>query len=72
MTGRNPARTEHFPSPTAPTSPTARSGPNTVIGAYEDFLDLARGTDDLSFRLVLELPAPKPHQRADIHPRRTE
>ena len=39
---------------------------NTIIGAYEAFLDKVRGTDDLSFRLVLELLAAETHQRADI------
>jgi hypothetical protein len=53
MTGRNPDGAEDFPSEVA-------YGPqrlNTIIGAYEDFRDRGRGTDDLRFHFVLELPA---------------
>ena len=39
---------------------------NAIIGAYEAFLDQVRGTDDVSFHLVLELLAAETHQRADI------
>ena len=39
---------------------------NAIIGAYETFLDQVRGTDDLSFRLVLKLLAAETHQRADL------
>jgi hypothetical protein len=34
MTGRNPADTEDFPSPAAPTSPTAGSTPNSALRRY--------------------------------------
>jgi hypothetical protein len=58
------------PSPTAPTSPrsanTACNRLNAIIGAYEAFLDQVRGTDDLSFHLVLDLLAAETHQRADL------
>ena len=52
MTGRNPDGAEDFPSEVA-------YGPqrlNTIIGAYKDFRDRVRGTDDLRFHFVLELP----------------
>ncbi len=52
MTGRNPDGAEDFPSEVA-------YGPqrlDTIIGAYEDFRDRVRGTDDLRFHFVLELP----------------
>jgi ferritin-like protein len=39
---------------------------NIIIAAYEAFLDKVRGTDDVSFHLVLELLAAETHQRADI------
>jgi hypothetical protein len=39
---------------------------NAIIGAYEAFLDQVRGTDDLSFHLVLDLLAAETHQRADL------
>jgi ferritin-like protein len=39
---------------------------NAIIGAYEAFLDQVRGTDDLSFHLVLDLLAAEIHQRADL------
>jgi ferritin-like protein len=39
---------------------------NAIIAAYEAFLDQVRGTDDLSFHLVLDLLAAETHQRADI------
>jgi hypothetical protein len=57
MTGRNPADTEDFPSPGCSDVAHGPQRLNTIIGASEDFLDRVRGTDDLSFRLVLELPA---------------
>jgi hypothetical protein len=53
MTGRNPDGAEDFPSEAA-------CGPqrlDTIIGACEDFRDRVRGTDDLRFHFVLELPA---------------
>ena len=34
---------------------------NAIIGAYEAFLDQVRGTDDLSFHLVLDLLAAETH-----------
>jgi hypothetical protein len=39
---------------------------NAIIAAYEAFLNQARGTDDLSFHLVLDLLAAETHQRADL------
>jgi len=39
---------------------------NTIIGAYQDFLDKARGRDDVSFALVVDLLAAETHRRADI------
>lgn len=39
---------------------------NAIIGAYQAFLDRVRGTDDLSFHLVLDLLAAETHQRADL------
>jgi ferritin-like protein len=39
---------------------------NAIIGAYKAFLDRVRGTDDLSFHLVLDLLAAETHQRADL------
>jgi len=39
---------------------------NIIIAAYEAFLDKVRGTDDVSFHLVLEPLAAETHQRADI------
>ena len=39
---------------------------NIIIAAYEAFLDKVRGTNDVSFHLVLELLAAETHQRADI------
>ncbi len=40
---------------------------DSIIGAYEAFLDGVRGTDDLSFHLVLKFLAAETHQRAQIH-----
>jgi hypothetical protein len=37
-----------------------------AIGACQAFLDRGRGTDDLSFHLVLDLLAAETHQRADL------
>ena len=71
MTGRNPAGTEDFPSPGCSDVAHGPQRLNTIIGAYEDFQDPVRGTDDLSFHFVLELRAAETHERADIHPRRT-
>jgi len=39
---------------------------NAIIAAYETFRDQVRGTDDLSFHLVLDLLAAETHQRADL------
>jgi ferritin-like protein len=39
---------------------------NAIIGAYEAFLNRVRGTDDLSFHLVLDLLAAETHQRAEL------
>lgn len=60
-------RTEDFPS----RRPDVAYGPqrlNAIIGAYEDFLDRFRGTDDFSFHLKLELPAAEtpPASRAEL------
>ena len=38
---------------------------NTIIDAYQDFLDKIRGRDDVSFALVVELLAAETHRRAD-------
>jgi hypothetical protein len=57
MTGRNPDGTEDFPSPGCSDVAYGPQRLNAIIGAYEAFLDPVCGTDDLSFRLVLELPA---------------
>jgi hypothetical protein len=57
MTGRNPAGIEDFPSPGCSDVAHGPQRLNTIIGAYEAFLDPVCGTDDLSFHLVLELPA---------------
>jgi hypothetical protein len=45
----------------------ARQRLNTIIAAYQDFLDKARGRDDVSFALVVDLraagnPPPRRHQ----------
>ena len=39
---------------------------NTIIDAYQDFLDKIRGRDDVSFALVVGLLAAETHRRADI------
>jgi hypothetical protein len=39
---------------------------NTIVVAYQDFLDKARGRDDVSFALVVDLLAAETHRRADI------
>ena len=57
MTGRNPDGIEDFPSPDCPDVAYGPPRLNAIIGAYGAFLDRVRGTDDLSFHLVLELPA---------------
>ena len=67
MTGRNPDGAEDFPSEVA-------YGPqrlDTIIGAYKDFRDRVRGTDDLRSHFVLELPATETPP-AYRHPSRTE
>lgn len=38
----------------------------TIIAAYQDFLDKARGRDDVSFALVVDLLAAEAHRRADV------
>ena len=38
----------------------------TIIAAYQDFLDKARGHDDVSFTLVVDLLAAETHRRADV------
>ena len=57
-----------FTSPTATTSLIGEYGPQRLnaISAPTTFLDLVRGTDDLSFHLVLDLFAAETHQRADL------
>ena len=57
MTGRNPDGIEDFPSPGCSDVAHGPQRLNAIIGAYEAFLDPVCGTDDLSFHLVLELPA---------------
>ena len=57
MTGRNPAGTEDFPSPDCPDVAYGPPRLNAIIGAYGAFLHAVCGTRDLSFHLVLELPA---------------
>ena len=39
---------------------------DAIIAAYQAFLDQVRGTDDVSFHLVLKLLAAETHQRADL------
>jgi ferritin-like protein len=39
---------------------------NLIIAAYQDFLDKARGRDDVSFALVVSLLAAETHRRADV------
>ena len=57
MTGRNPDGIEDFPSPDCPDVAYGLPRLNAIIGAYGAFLDRVCGTDDLSFHVVLELPA---------------
>jgi hypothetical protein len=71
MTGRNPDGIEDFPSPDCPDVAYGPPRLNAIIGAYGAFLDRVRGTDDLSFHLVLELPAAETpparrHSRAEL------
>jgi hypothetical protein len=42
------------------------SATNIIIAAYQAFLDKARGRDDVSFALVVDLLAAETHRRADI------
>jgi ferritin-like protein len=44
----------------------ARLRLNTIIAAYQDFLDTVRGRDDVSFALVVDLLAAETHRRADV------
>jgi ferritin-like protein len=39
---------------------------NTIIAAYQDFLDTVRGRDDVSFALVVGLLGAEAHRRADV------
>jgi ferritin-like protein len=39
---------------------------DVIIDAYQDFLDKARGRDDVSFALVVNLLAAETHRRADV------
>ena len=39
---------------------------NTIIAAYQDFLDTVRDRDDVSFALVVDLLAAETHRRADV------
>jgi hypothetical protein len=57
MTGRNPDGIEDLPSPRLLRRRLRPEAANAIIGAYEAFLDPVCGTDDLSFHLVVELPA---------------
>ncbi|MBV9092857.1 MAG: hypothetical protein JO132_03105 [Streptosporangiaceae bacterium] len=38
---------------------------NAIIAAYQAFLDMVRGHDDVSFALVVDLLAAETHRRAD-------
>ena len=57
MTCRNPDGIEDFPSPDCPDVAYGPQRLNAIIGAYGAFLGPVCGTGDLSFHLVLELPA---------------
>ena len=37
-----------------------------IIAAYQAFLDMVRGRDDVSFALVVGLPGAETHRRADV------
>lgn len=39
---------------------------DTLIETYQDFLDLVRGKDDISYQIVVKLLAADLHRRADI------
>ena len=39
---------------------------NVIIGAYQAFLDMVRGRDDVSFALVVGLLGAETHRRADV------
>ena len=39
---------------------------NTIIDAYQAFLDKVRGRDDVSFALVVDLLGAETHRRADV------
>ena len=39
---------------------------NVIIAAYQDFLDMVRGGDDVSFALVVSLLGAETHRRADV------
>lgn len=39
---------------------------NVIVAAYQDFLDTARGRDDVSFALVVDLLAAETHRRAGV------
>ena len=39
---------------------------NVIIAAYQDFLDMVRGADDVSFALVVGLLGAETHRRADV------
>jgi ferritin-like protein len=39
---------------------------NVIITAYQAFLDMVRGRDDVSFALVVSLLAAETHRRADV------
>src|SRR6266700_42527 len=39
---------------------------DVIIAAYQEFLDKARGRDDVSFALVVGLLAAETHRRADV------
>ena len=67
MTGRNPVGIEDFPSPDCSDVAYGPQRLNAIIGAYEAFLHAVCGTGDLSFHLVLELPAAET-PRARRHP----
>lgn len=39
---------------------------SVIIAAYQAFLDMVRGRDDVSFALVVDLLAAETHRRADV------
>jgi hypothetical protein len=71
MTGRHPDGIEDFASPDCSDVAYGPQRLTPIIGAYGAFLDPLCGTDDLSFHLVLELPAAETPPARRHPPRRT-